>query len=76
MKVLICVNSTLAALHGLPHGLIVDIRNEGCALCEHESRHYDAIRISDELWREIEPAWSEGKKIVYDHGKELLKYGT
>ena len=73
MKVLICVNRFLATLYGIQLGTVVDIREQGAPLCEHESRHYDAIPLSDEVWREIEPHWNNKETLIYDHNKGQVR---
>jgi len=74
MKVLVCANAAFAALYGMETGRVIDVRNEGCALCEHEARHYDAIPLSDEVWREIEPYYNKGGHVIYDYKKGEVKW--
>jgi hypothetical protein len=67
VKVIICVNRFLATLYGVQLGTIVDIRDKGCPMCEHESRYYDEIPVSDEVWKEIGPHWDAKETLIYDH---------
>ena len=74
MKALICTNGILATLHGIERGVVVDVRNSECPLCDHESRYYDKIPVSDEVWNEIEPYWLNKETIIYDSNKSEIKF--
>jgi hypothetical protein len=73
VKALICTNRILATLHRIECGVVVDVRNAECPLCDHENRYYDKIPISDEVWDKIEPYWLSKETIIYDHINEKIK---
>lgn len=75
MKIIICVNASYAALSKMERGRIVEFRDDGYVLCDHKKHYYDALLISDGVYREIEPYVNQKSGyLVYDHKKEEIRF--